>query len=722
MASTQTMSIDDGFTAIANAQFGDFTYTSGNGTVTITGYTGAGGNVVVPSTIASQPVTAIGANAFQGRSSITSLTIPSGVVSIGANAFYGCNNLSTATLPNTVTSIGDNAFYTCTRLTSISLPSSLTAVGTSVFQSCTALRSVSIAAGVTSIGTNAFYDCTSLTDISLPDGLTRLGPYAFGGCVSLRAVSLPSSLTEIGQAAFISCTSLSAIALPSTVTAIGVAVFQSCSSLAVVTIPPTLTAIGTNAFYGCSSLRSVTIPFSVKSIGGYAFGACSLLTSVCFKGLPPAVDATSFAGSPTTAYRSSIPRMANWHGLFIATDPLDTTYNGQRLYNSTQGVPFAPGPLPGPIPGAPSIGGSFFGPYENSLLYFPKRNGTSVAETGIDNSGQLVLRDAQTNEILGACYLESQYYRSYSGDRAGTELVLVIGTDAYFGQVTGTDASVDGGQSVFLRRVTDYLGNGSTPALTRFVATGDVGLSVGVNRIQKEGSGIATLTTGSSHTGGTVVEAGELVVQHNHSLGSGHLEVQYGAKVTLRTGSATVAVNSLALADTARLELGTGKLTVAANGFTESDIRRNLITGRNGGSWDGPSGITSTFAGGDRSIGYRVADGALEVAYAAPGDSNLDGVIDILDIADIISAGKFNTGAAANWRQGDVNYDNVFDIVDLADILGTNLFNQGTYLTQGSATSSAVETGGVATFDSALVFAALAMDSSSQPTTKRKSF
>ena len=126
-------------------------------------------------------------------------------------------------------------------------------------------------------------------------------------------------------------------------------------------------------------------------------------------------------------------------------------------------------------------------------------------------------------------------------------------------------------------------------------------------------------------------------------------------------------------------------------------------------------------AGGERTIGYRVADGALEVAYAAPGDGNLDGVIDILDIAGILSAGKFNTGEPANWQQGDTNYDNVFDIVDLADILGTNLFNQGTYLTQGSASSAATESGTVTTFDSALVFAALAMDSSSQPTTKRKS-
>jgi hypothetical protein len=195
-----------------------------------------------------------------------------------------------------------------------------------------------------------------------------------------------------------------------------------------------------------------------------------------------------------------------------------------------------------------------------------------------------------------------------------------------------------------------------------------------------------------------------------------------GAKATLQAGYDTVSVTSLSLTSTSRLELGTGKLAIAANGFTESDIRTKLIAGRNGGSWDGTNGITSTVAGGDRAIGYRVVGGVMEVAFSAPGDSNLDGVLDILDLSEILSAGKFNTGASANWTQGDTNYDGVFDIVDLADVLGTGLFNQGSYLTQGAASSAAAETGTVATFDPALVFAAFAMDSGGRTTTKRKSF
>ena len=241
-----------------------------------------------------------------------------------------------------------------------------------------------------------------------------------------------------------------------------------------------------------------------------------------------------------------------------------------------------------------------------------------------------------------------------------------------------------------------------------------------MDRVVKKGTGTAVLSAASTCTGGTVVEAGEIVVSHKDALGTGLLEVQAGTKVTFQTGYDTVSVTSLNIADTSRLELGTSKLVVFPYGFTEGDIRTKLIAGRNGGSWDGPSGITSTVAGGDHSIGYRVADGDLEVAYAAPGDSNLDGVIDILDIGDILSAGKFNTGEPANWTQGDTNYDNVFDIVDLADILGTNLFNHGTYLTQPAASNAAVETGTVVTFDPALVYAAFVAETTSQTTTKRK--
>ena len=57
-------------------QFGDFTYTATATEVTITGYTGAGGAVTIPSSIEGLPVTSIGTIAFKYNTSLTSVTIP----------------------------------------------------------------------------------------------------------------------------------------------------------------------------------------------------------------------------------------------------------------------------------------------------------------------------------------------------------------------------------------------------------------------------------------------------------------------------------------------------------------------------------------------------------------------------------------------------------------------------------------------------------------------
>ena len=58
---------------ISQAQF---TFTTNNGAITITGYTGSGGNVVIPGTTNGYPVTAIGASAFSHQTTLTNLTIP----------------------------------------------------------------------------------------------------------------------------------------------------------------------------------------------------------------------------------------------------------------------------------------------------------------------------------------------------------------------------------------------------------------------------------------------------------------------------------------------------------------------------------------------------------------------------------------------------------------------------------------------------------------------
>ena len=137
------------FTAVweADSQMTGFTFTTkavvvGGGTqnsCTITGYTGSGGDVIIPN-----GVTTIGKGIFQFNTSITSVVIPDSVTTIGDNAFDQCESLKTVTF-------GTN--------------SQLTTIGVSAFSFCPMIESISISDSVTSIGKNAFYYCNSLSTV-----------------------------------------------------------------------------------------------------------------------------------------------------------------------------------------------------------------------------------------------------------------------------------------------------------------------------------------------------------------------------------------------------------------------------------------------------------------------------------------------------------------------------------------------------------------------------
>ena len=140
-----------------------YTFTTNNGAITITGYTGSGGEVTIPETINSLAVTGVGSFAFASCTGLTSVVIGGNVTNIGMAAFYHCTGLSRATISNRVTGIGEFAFQQCSNLNQILLPDRLTAITYAMFQGCTCLRSVTVPQNVTFIGDYAFDGCTNLT-------------------------------------------------------------------------------------------------------------------------------------------------------------------------------------------------------------------------------------------------------------------------------------------------------------------------------------------------------------------------------------------------------------------------------------------------------------------------------------------------------------------------------------------------------------------------------
>ena len=107
--------------------------------ITITGYVGVGGDVVIPEEISNIPVTKIEVNAFlptkfPAANLITKIVIPESVAVLDAY-FDGCSALKTVIFPENLSiPITASLFRNCTALQSVTLPITLTEIGNSMFQ------------------------------------------------------------------------------------------------------------------------------------------------------------------------------------------------------------------------------------------------------------------------------------------------------------------------------------------------------------------------------------------------------------------------------------------------------------------------------------------------------------------------------------------------------------------------------------------------------------
>lgn len=159
----------------------------------------------------------------------------------------------------------------------------------------------------------------------------------------------------------------------------------------------------------------------------------------------------------------------------------------------------------------------------------------------------------------------------------------------------------------------------------------------------------------------------------------GNLTVGAGAKTIFDSGDNVILkLDSLNLGSPGAY----GTLDLTDDSMVDYDdggiqIRSYLVSGNNGGVWNGTGIISSTAASGGLSVGktlgYAVASdlgttpmwqslpsGSVVVKYTYLGDTNLDGNIDATDLANM-NAGQTwqnqHPQSTADWYQGDVNYD-----------------------------------------------------------------
>lgn len=255
----------------ANAETsGDWTYIVNEyDQAGISGYTGSGGDVTVPSELGGYPVMAIMQSAFADNEDITSVTLPDSVMVVQSSAFANCTNLTSVTFLAMGTQFTDGTeFSGCSSLTTFYgysgsytewyvsngyYPVTFSEITADTFTSGDWTYIVQYGqAGIVSYS-------GSDSQITLPtelDGYTvgAVMSNAFAGNTTLTDVTLPAAV-YVYSSAFENCTNLESVRVLSTDTYFyDETVFSGCSNL---------TIYGYSGSSAESYAESYNIPFVV---------------------------------------------------------------------------------------------------------------------------------------------------------------------------------------------------------------------------------------------------------------------------------------------------------------------------------------------------------------------------------------------------------------------------------------------------------------------------
>jgi hypothetical protein len=504
-----------GLPAVVQAQtytnsYGIWNYANtGNGTCAITGYTGSGGAVTIPSTINNLTVAGIGNGALFGvffeNTTLTSVTIPNSVTTISDGTFADCTSLTNVTIGTNVTSVGDGSsgegvFQGCSSLASITIPNSVTNIWTQTFLECSGLTNAVIGNGVLSIGDSAFFDCNSLASVKIGNSVMNIGDSAFLQCYPLTSVTIPNSVITIGNNAFFYCESMTNVTFGTNVTSIGGWAFEQCYSLTSVTIPSSVTNIEYGAFLSCVNLMSVYFTGNAPSLGGSVFAYDNILSAFYY--LPgtsgwssPFYGVNAFMLNPPNPAGSlqvnNVPDGAQWQVDGGLPQPGGATVLGLTVGNHT--VSF------GTINGwtTPS----------NQIVFVVANLATVVSATYVSQPPLQVTTTELDDGMVGVAYDQqiSAFYGQtpYSWSLVSGSLPpgLTLGT---VGMISGTPTK--NGTFNFTVQVTDAFSETATQALSMtiqnpVIVTFPVSESWSVTLTLGTGTGLSTQTYTGTETG-----------------------------------------------------------------------------------------------------------------------------------------------------------------------------------------------------------------------------
>ena len=255
------------------------------------GYSGAGGDVVVPGEMGGGTVDVIDINVFTGDA-ITSLALPETLLELRSNAITLCDNLTRVSLPQSLVVINRLNFVSCNALAEITIPAGVRYIGDSSFTFCESLKTITFEGKCPVIDIDCFTALPEDAVAYVPDDQLEAYAEAFeiaGSAVSVQpsgknAVLVDNNGYVESDFAFDASTGTitryngyaTYLAIPETiggapVKAIGPEAFAYHYYLALLELPEGLETIGDGAFYNCATLGHVEFPSTLKTIGDNAF-------------------------------------------------------------------------------------------------------------------------------------------------------------------------------------------------------------------------------------------------------------------------------------------------------------------------------------------------------------------------------------------------------------------------------------------------------------------
>ena len=413
----------------------------------------------------------------------------------------------------------------------------------------------------------------------------------------------------------------------------------------------------------------------------------------------------SYGGTGGTDFRGGVIQIDTNQtegSVFVVPQGVDpTTVVGTPLQRGQSRMIFSTAPVYGP---AGNTGPRFYSTLPDSTVRVWMDTSGSVQQAnafasprgdynldGVVNRGDFLLWQSQQGNTYLADPLspETTKIGFYGADGNGDGVVTQADFDVWAGSI-GQRAV--GGPYAWAQARTIDVASGSQTQAEAGAATLTFTTASSVTKI---GAGTLVMNVANTYTGTTNVNAGTVQVVNPLALQSSPVTVQSGGKLTLPADARIVVpVENLSVdqgAGGGSVDVGVGEID-AFRGINATELRAELIAGHNGGGWNGATGISSSAAaasGGARAVGYVVnSDGGARVSFAAPGDVDLNGEVDLLDLLAIAGSGTYQAPVPSVWSQGDFNYDGVTDLLDLLAVLSSNTYDRGPYLPAGPVTPS----------------------------------